>query len=179
MSIGSPNIYVYGLNNKKITLDPSPIGGIYYSDPAIGFVGWSIKEDGKRYYYEFDQQLIKQVLNKQNLITGRIFNRNEVMKQFSNVAINLGLNKTETDDLISEINRELYFVDWQEIKISIIDNYLIEKFVPLTIIPKPDSLSRLYFYLEDGAGKSIENPSVSKITRRGLTIIETGVVVGK
>ncbi|MFZ3371641.1 MAG: hypothetical protein WA131_01230 [Desulfitobacteriaceae bacterium] len=58
------------------------------------------------------------------------------------------------------------------------ETYLINQAMPITIEPRPESITRIWFYFaEKNQGEVLEPGSTEKITRNGFTVVEWGGMV--
>ncbi|PKM76423.1 MAG: hypothetical protein CVU90_12155 [Firmicutes bacterium HGW-Firmicutes-15] len=79
------------------------------------------------------------------------------------------------------------FVEYWFDKLPQTDNYVfypqdtetIEKIMPLTVTPAPDTIERLWFLIENDRGQYIQTVfPIDKVTRNGLAVVEWGGVMG-
>ena len=95
----------------------------------------------------------------------------------SALAKQTGLNATEEADLLVEMTREARKVSTDTLKVGLIDRQTVDKILPVSINPQPQSFTRVFFYLTSATGQEkLTAPLIQKVTRDGDTVVEVGVL---
>lgn len=175
--MGKPVIYLYPQKTSKVFVNVEPTNGISISDPEIG-EGWNVVAtpegkitlDGKDYPYLFWEGF---ATNFKTPAEGFVMKTAEVSKFFDEKLAVLGLNKKEIADFkeywVPILSEEPYYF------ITFIDQIQFEKYAPLTVEPKPDSVIRVFFDYK-GLQKPIKvtEQKLAAAIRKGFSVIEWG-----
>ena len=178
----SPNIYIY--QKKLTTIIPKNIAIIAYANPALiisksTLPGWYIKGGDKlnKIYYEYDKTQLLIILNQQPPQRYWFISKASINQWLENIADRLKLTIQESNDLNIEINREIANIQSQYVKISIIDQRIINQILPMSISPTPDNFYRLHFLIESREKKLLSNePKLDTVSRYGNLVLEIGVI---
>ena len=190
ISLGSPSIYVYDNASRHISINFPKAVKVSYSYPSINDQSWTFETApaGKihisnqifdRLYYEFDKkdalELLKKKLNSKvgfsiPMDTIEDFLKNSFAPQY-------GLAQQETYDLIQEIQRESTLFTKKYLVLRIIPEALLDEYLPINISPRPDTFLRLHVFIDQtDTPQILIKPQSTSLQRKGLTVIETGVL---
>ncbi len=194
ITTGSPWIHVYPEKTQDMTVSINPIGGIAYVQPAFtgsSDLSWSFTAD-RSGRLAFQNSITKNALHweyykyplvqayKPTMKTsspGFSIPSEEIKPFVSELARRIGLNNEERDNLLSELNRQSSSIDKPYVKISFVSEEFLNTYLPLTVTPKPDSISRIYLEIIPTQSRdSIPSPRLPHIDRSGSVVVETGVI---
>lgn len=143
----------------------SSFGSEYAKDACLNnsypYIYWS----GNNFSKDYPEMTTGFVVSSSNL------------KSFMNSKLNeIGLNSTEKSDMISYWIPEMLSKNAPYFRVSFIQTYDMNKFIPLNISPRPESINRIfldYEPLNDNTLK-IQPESLHKFVRKGFTLVEWG-----
>jgi len=183
ITTASPFIYFYNQPVvDNLTVSVSPFGGATYVDPLFDDVNkqaWNISKR-ESVYYEFDSdKVLPKIKSGHDSSLGfKVAKVNLINFISSQLSVNLGLNKKETEGLLAEVKRELPNLPNGLIKVSLVEGDLLTKYLPITVNQKPKSINRIMLYLTPTSQKEkVTPPRLTPVTRLGFSIIEVGVMV--
>lgn len=177
--MGKPVIYLYPEKTTEVYVNVEPTNGITVSDPALND-GWNVEAtpdgkitnlaDGKIYPYLFWEGYAD------NFITpaeGFVVAKEDVSTFFDTKLSYLGLNGKEIADFkdywVPKFDAKPYYF------ITFIDQKSIDTYAPLTVVPAPDSVIRVFFdYKGLDTNVSVTEQVLSKGARDGFTLVEWG-----
>lgn len=170
----SPNIYFYTDNPLNISFSFDK-NNITYSDPYVPKSGLNIYlKSRKKIYYEYS----KIPFDKPN--KGWIVKANELNSFIEQTfAAKLALNDKETKDLLEDIYASTIQTDKKNyIFVGLISEKQINRQIPISVKPNPNSLQRVHLYIEYlDKPLNIKAPKINPINRHGFAILELGVYV--
>ena len=189
VTTASPFIYVYSSTPKQMQIGLSK--AVIYADPAFSQENlWSFSASPEqtltfssgltrqKLYYEYDKSVFKSTLAslKKNS-QGFVLDRSKLEEFVSSVAEKLGLNSAEKESLLVEMTRETNKLSAETLKIGLLDRQVLDKVLPVSITPQPQSYYRLFFSVTSTYPKEkLETPTLQKIAREGDTVVELGVL---
>lgn len=170
-----PNIYLYPKKEQKISVQLNPEGYITKSIPYYGD-GWNfnVTPEGKideKYDYLFYEGVLKSSFT---LDKGWVLDQANFESGMDDILTRLGLNEKEKQDFLEYWTKAL---DWTKPYYAVyyISSEEIDKAIPLTISPKPDSIMRMFFYFVPVDGKiKLKEPSIQTFERNGFSAVEWG-----
>ncbi|MCK4593274.1 carboxypeptidase regulatory-like domain-containing protein [bacterium] len=182
LTIEKPNIYLYPEETTEVSvrLDFPQGGGVTVSDPPYGF-GWEVEVtpegeiDGTFDYLFYEAE----VPGEWNMGHPYVVGAEDVEGFFRENLELVGFRGREIEDFVSywvpRLNAHPYYL--------LHPNYAkdIDPHVTLDINPEPDSLLRLYYYIEgmdeddERLNALRESPAVPIFKREGFTVVEWGV----
>lgn len=184
----SPSIYIYPEKTQTVKVKIKPTNKITYVDPkllneksqvwqVIASPNGELEINGlfrTRLYYEYKKINFPEskrgwVIERKNL---DVFLKEELFPK-------LGLNQKEANDLLTDVRTSLMGSgNSAYLKISLIDEAVVDRYLPLTISPAPDTVHRIHLMLTlfDNPIETTE-PTIVPIDRSGFTVVETGVVI--
>ncbi len=190
LTTGSPSLYIYSSTQKRVHITLNPVGGIVFSQPALTTSnGWSITTllDGtldfgsnttnNRAYYEYDKKALSEALSKFKYVeTGYVVKKDELIELFEkHIASAIQLNDAQTYDLVGEVKRELNLITSPYAKVVLLPQAVLDDVLPVDITPTPLSFKRYFFIISEAHAKTtLQNPSLSPITKNEFYAIETG-----
>ena len=85
----------------------------------------------------------------------------------------LGLNEKEAQEFI------IYWLPvmqkYDRLFVHFMEQQVLEKCVPLKVTPQPDSVIRIFMQLSEiESGKKIEEQTLTKVERKGYSVVEWG-----
>ena len=109
---------------------------------------------------------------------GFLVEKSELAEFVGLVANKAGLTATEQSDLLIEMNREANKLSGKFLKVGLFARETVDKLLPVTIKPQPQSFTRLLFYLTSvGGNEKLSEPLVQKVERSGdNVVVEVGAV---
>lgn len=177
--MGKPVIYLYPEKETEVSVNVRPTSGISISEPEIGD-GWKVIaspngelyniDDGKTYPYLFWEGF---AANFKTPKEGFMVAMKDVSRFFDEKLRILGLNEKEITDFkefwVPRLNENKYYF------ITFISQADFDKYAPLTVDPKPDSVIRVFFDYK-GLDKKIKvrEQKLKKAERKGFAVIEWG-----
>ncbi|MBI5754427.1 hypothetical protein HZA40_04765 [Candidatus Peregrinibacteria bacterium] len=177
--MGKPVIYLYPTKTTKVSVNVAPTNGISVSEPAIGR-GWNViadtagrllnLADNKTYPYLFWEGY---AANFRTPSEGFVVAKADVKKLFEEKLAILGLNAKEIVDFeeywLPKFDKKPYYF------VTFISKADLDKYAPLTVSPKPDSVIRVFFdYKGLDARTSVVEQKLNKVTRNGFAVVEWG-----
>lgn len=177
--MGKPVIYLYPQETTQVSVNVVPTNGISVSEPAIGR-GWNVianpsgqlfnLADSKSYPYLFWEGF---AANFRTPTEGFVVAKADVKKLFEEKLAILGMNAKETADFeeywLPKLSEKPYYF------ITFIPQVEFEKYAPLTVSPKPDSVIRVFFdYKGLDKKTSVVEQKLTRVTRSGFAVVEWG-----
>lgn len=178
-----PAVYLYPEQETKVHVAVSPQGFLTYTNPLYPSSGWDVlaKPNGqiissdKSYPYLYYESKIKDsAINKPQ--KGFVVKFSGLPNLYNTLLPKLGLNAKEIKDF--KDYWEKYLPNSTYYFVGIMPENDINSIEPLTIFPKPTTIIRvrLYFQALDKPISVLE-PTISKPTRSGFTVVEWGGMV--
>ena len=178
---GKPVIYLYPLKEMDVNVKVKPVGGFTITDPKYPTDGWLVHanpngellnySDNKKYPYLFWEGYAYE--NSMKPKEGFVIKKEEVRQEMEKLLALNGLNKKETGDFLD------FWADKLSVKpyvfISFVDKSVMDKIAPITIVPNPDTVVRVfidYIFLDEPI--LVEPQIFSKVERSGFTVVEWG-----
>ena len=177
--MGKPVIYLYPTKETRVYVNVKPTNGISISDPVINN-GWNVVAtpegqltnlaDNKVYPYLFWEGYAANFVTPKE---GFVIAKNEVPGFFDAKLSYMGLNNKEIADFkeywVPKLAEKPYYF------ITFIDQESIDRYAPLTVTPKPDSVIRVFFDYK-GLDQKVNVPAqeLKACTRTGFTVTEWG-----
>lgn len=181
ISGNSPSLFLYSPLTTKTLIQP--VSSLTYTDPSLLNSYWNVITQTNStltinnqiypyLYYEYDPKNVVFTESKEGFIT----KRSEWKKTVQYISSLYGLNTQEEERLIQDVQNELLDVKNSNfLKISIIPQVEIEKQLPLSINPQPESLYRIHLYLSSVySNQTIKAPFIQPLNRSGFTVLELG-----
>ncbi|PIQ77981.1 hypothetical protein COV81_05610 [Candidatus Peregrinibacteria bacterium CG11_big_fil_rev_8_21_14_0_20_41_10] len=178
--MGKPVIYLYPKTTTPVSVNVVPQGGISVSEPAIG-KGWNVIAtpngkifnlgDFKSYPYLFWEGFATTFVRPSE---GFVVKKENVAGFFDEKLAILGLNEKETADFkeywVPKLAKDPYYF------VTFVPQEQFEKYAPLTVSPKPDSVIRVFFDYQGYASKpaGIIEQKLVKQVRKGFAVVEWG-----
>lgn len=194
VTTGSPWIHVYPSITQDMTVTLNPTGGVAYVQPAFTHndeQSWSFKAEPNG-TLRFADSLTKNSLHweyyRYGLLkayrptieatdAGFVLPREELKPFVSELAHRIGLNTIETENLLSELNRQSSSVTDPFVKVGFVSSSFLNTYLPLSITPQPDSLYRIYLDIRPMKTRPhTVAPQLPIIDRSGSIVVETGVI---
>lgn len=173
-----PNIYIYSSKDIYVNVKLYPARYITKSAPSYNIEnGWnakvfngSINGNGDYLFYE------ALVPDKGfQLDRGFVIGPENRRSQMKILLENYGFNKKEISDFIAYWNSKLStnetYIFYPQ------NNSIVNNIMPLLISPEPESIYRLWFYIEPRKNNNINSPEINKIDRSDYTVIEWGGII--
>lgn len=185
LSGASPSLYFYPQKRMNITVTSSLIPFTYTypskdtwnitTDPNGSII--SSNQTLSRLYYEYDKERVQFTVKN-----GRVVKNNvrDVEKNIRESALQLKLNKNETEDLLTDVRNALPDIKGDYVKLSIANSDEVNTKLPFSIYPKPDHFYRIHFLLSPSTSseylksKILPNESFAPVVRDGFTVVEVG-----
>lgn len=187
---GSPFIFVYS-NSAKSTRISLIKDSVTYADPGLTsenywefttspgnelrFANGLVKN---KLYYEYDKNIFNSTLNKlkknrQAFVVGK----DDVKNFVSTISEKTGLNGQEEAGLLVELTREVNRLSAAKLKVGILDRSILDKVLPVSITPQPETYHRFFFYVAPaGTEENLTAPVIEKLTRTENMVVELGVL---
>lgn len=177
--MGKPVIYLYPKTTTQVSVNVVPTNGISVSEPAIGR-GWNVianttgqlfnLADSKSYPYLFWEGF---AANFRTPTEGFVVAKADVKKLFDDKLAILGMNAKETADFeeywLPKLSEKPYYF------ITFIAQSDLDKYAPLTVSPKPDSVIRVFFdYKGLDKKTAVVEQKLTRVTRSGFSVVEWG-----
>ncbi|WP_418791861.1 hypothetical protein [Phosphitispora sp. TUW77] len=180
LDVYKPNIYIYSDHNIDVNVQLHPYSYITASIPEYDReAGWNASVykgtiNGCNDYLFYEAKVPDNHLqrNKGFKITGcRLQSDLQTLMEL------YGFNDKETSD----------FVEYWKNKLSYTNNYIfypqdtetIQKIMPLTVVPAPDSVCRIWFLIEKDDGQFVETVfPMAKVAHSGFAVVEWGGIMG-
>lgn len=192
---GSPWIYAYAPTPTTLSIVPRPVGDIAYAQPPLLHGGWSVTTTSSNsltlstgitkpaLHWEYSAKPVQEALrtyrnqHPSDDTRGFIIPTHELQSFIATLSSDMGLNQTERENLIAELQRPSLAFTQPYIKITFASQEFLQNTLPLDVNPQPDSLSRVFIVLQGiTAPYSIQQPPLPRISRTGLTVVETGII---
>ena len=177
--MAKPVIYLYPEKTTAVFVDVEPTDGISVSDPEIGN-GWKVvaspdgklfnRSDGKVYPYLFWEGFSSDFDSPEE---GFVVSSGEVSTFFDEKLSILGMNEIEIRDFkefwVPILEKDPYYF------ITFVPQEDFDKYAPLTVEPKPDSVIRVIFDYK-GLDRPIRvtEQTLETPEREGFTLVEWG-----
>lgn len=175
-----PNIYLYPESGQQVNVRFVKPENVTVSIPQyVAPEGWTVYAEPSGlldYTYDFlfyEASVEKYHFQKE---AGWFVPARDRLKVFRAFLGQYGFNEKETKD----------FVEFWDSKLEKNKNYrvypqetaIIDKAMPMTVNPAPDSIARIWFYFEESYHPAMTAPiEVEKIKRNGFTVVEWGGMV--
>ncbi len=177
--VGKPVVYLYPEETMEVFVDVEPTGGISISDPELSD-GWNVVAtpdskifnfgDGGVYPYLFWEGYAYDFVTPEE---GFVVEGDGVEKFFDEKLAVLGMNEIEIADFkefwVPILSEDPYYF------ITFISQEDFDKYAPLTVLPEPDSVIRVFFDYK-GLDEKVEVAEQKLVTpeREGFTVVEWG-----
>ena len=181
---GKPVIYLYPEQTQDISVWVKPNGGFTITEPAYN-EGWKVKSDPESNIYNYNDGQVYPYLfwegHAYNYVMeneGFVVARENVEKFLIDSLTKLGLVEKEYDEFIEfwlpkMQDKNYYFI-------SFLPQEKFEKIAPLTVVPKPDTVIRVFMDYKELDNKiKIKPQKLSAPERRGFTVVEWGGALHK
>lgn len=181
---GKPVIYLYPEKTQDISVWVNPNGGFTITEPAYND-GWKVKSDPESNIYNYNDGQVYPYLfweghayNYAMENEGFVVARENVEKFLIDSLTKLGLVKKEYDEFIEfwlpkMQDKNYYFI-------SFLPQEKFEKIAPLTVVPKPDTVIRVFMDYKELDNKiKVKPQKLSAPERRGFTVVEWGGALHK
>ncbi len=204
--VRKPAIYLYPTKTTKVSVTLGVPVDFTVQIPKYGNKGWNLlaEPNGKltinggglvkasdksknqvkesSYPYIYWEGLVKGKSYPQPK-KGWIVSDKEVSSLISEKLDLIGFNQKEKADFIQYWVPAIQDLKAPYYQISFVQNAEIDRFVPMTVVPKPTSISRVYMVvnpLTEKPKKAIDSQELETITRAGFTVLEWGgYITGK
>ncbi len=186
VSGASPAIFVTSDTPRNIEIKTQ--SHLTYSDPAAVSNAWKGTVAGNMFkssqgvvrshiYYEYDSKRTSFTEPS----TGYVIERSEIKELSDNLSQQLGLNVAESLALLSDIQKAAVDLgDARYIKVSVIDPHELDVQLPLTILPKPQTVTRFHVLLSaTSAGENVVEQKLKKVKRSAYSVLEIGAAAQK
>ncbi len=177
ITMEKPVIYLYPEEESRISVQLQLNGKVTQAIPKYER-GWNVfvtKDgliDGKYDYLFYEADLNTLKLPKR----GWVVSFDDLSKWFDLNLIKLGLNEKEKTQFKEYWMVRLPETNYYEIKV--LESDFLIKNMNLLITPVPDTLIRLNFYFKPLLSeKSIKEPTIRTLERKGFTVVEWGGMV--
>jgi len=106
---------------------------------------------------------------------GWIIMRDEMSQKLKTIAHSIGFTERETNDIIkhfeANVNMDTFFL-------GVLDQNEGKKILDLEVMPSPDSVVSILFYVRDLSGQSIKKPApdMTSFSRKDYSVVTWGVV---
>ncbi|MCR4927839.1 MAG: hypothetical protein K5927_07640 [Lachnospiraceae bacterium] len=175
-----PNIYIYSDDEENVTVtfsypdmltDTIPLyqeswkvltckdGKLLSGDDMYGYLYYESETDEKLFEYE----------------EGWIIEADERKAMFESILAEYGFNEKEINDFtdywVERLPEDIDYVMYPQ------EGIRVDTAMPIQVDPIPDSMTRIWFVFRPFEGQGVCEPSVVKIVREGLTVVEWGGVV--
>ncbi len=177
--MGKPVIYLYPIETTQVSVNVVPTNGISISEPEIGR-GWNVianaagqiynLADNKTYPYLFWEGF---AANFRTPSEGFVVAKADVKKLFEEKLAILGLNAREVADFeeywLPRLSEKPYYF------ITFVPQAEFDKYAPLTVNPKPDSVIRVFFdYKGLDKKTTVVEQKLTRVVRSGFAVVEWG-----
>jgi hypothetical protein len=179
---GKPVIYLYPEKTENVSVRVEPNDGLTFSDPLYGS-GWNVMarpdgqltnaSDGKRYPYLFwEGNAHSSYLSDES---GFVIEKANLDSFFDETLAKLGLSAQESRDfkefwvsrMLNE-NKPYYFI-------TFLPKGVIDEMAPLHVVPKPESVVRVFMRYRGLDEKiSVKPFEIHTPDRKGFTVVEWG-----
>ena len=112
-----------------------------------------------------------------NVDEGWILSKNEVVDFLNTTLTGVGLNAAEKNDMLSFWLPKMLKEDAPYYKISFVQTQDMNKFVPMSINPMPDTVFRIFLTYQPLGSLPVTLPTaqkLNKLERNGFTVVEWG-----
>lgn len=194
ITTGSPWIHVYPTRQENITVSINPTGGASYAQPAFtshNQSAWTftgnpdgtmtfadgLSKTGLHWeYYRYPLiHAYRPMLKSSD--PGFIVPTSQLKPFVAELALRIGFNAVETDNLLSELNRQSNTITDPYTKVAFVSEDFLNQFFPLSIQPQPTHLYRIYLDIQPLTSRqNVPTPHVPHIVRDGGIAVETGVI---
>ena len=187
---GSPFVHVYTKTPSQMQINLPE--SVTYADPAFtSGKTWSFTTSSEKtltlvsgltkekLYYEYNKEVLKSVkFSLKNSSEGFLVNKNKLSEFVDSVAASAGLNSEEKTDLLVELTKEAKKVNSDTLKVGLLDKAILDKVLPVSVTPQPDSYYRfLLFLTANEPGEKLSDPQIEKVQRDGdVVVVEVGAV---
>jgi hypothetical protein len=176
---GKPVIYLYPEKDMNVSVKVEPNGGFKFTEPAYNS-GWNVwattkseltnTTDGASYPYLFWEG---KAYNYQTPDKGFVIKRENVGRDMNILLSRLGLNKKETADFMEFWQPKLEVKPF--VYLTFLPQTEFDKLAPLTVIPAPDKIIRVFMDYEPLDQFVYVSPlKIITPIRTGFTVVEWG-----
>jgi hypothetical protein len=177
--MGKPVIYLYPEVDQEVFVSVEPEGGLIVSAPEHGD-GWTVwaetdglltdLRDGVNYDSLFWEGWAREIIEPEE---GFVVASDEISTFFVQKLEYLGFTDEATEDFVEywgdKLEESPYYV------IRFVEQAELDRIAPLTIIPEPDTIIRMFFTFEElEAPISMQEPVLEAGVREGFTALEWG-----
>jgi hypothetical protein len=182
--VWKPNIYLYPESRiqAKVVLSPKKKNKITASIPNYN-EGWNVSVepsgmiDGK-YEYLFYEGEVSSADKYEQFRFGWSVSHSELWQFLPKKMEEYGFNEKEIKDFVEYWKTHLPKSPFYDI--IPLTTQEVEKEFALNIDPKPDAVMRVWFYIiPTDKTKNLQAPKIIKFQRKGFTVTEWGVILGK
>jgi hypothetical protein len=177
---GKPVIYLYPETDTVVNVQVG-IDEFTITDPLYGEDGWTVLatpdsqltnlEDGQTYPYLFWEGHSDKAFP---LGPGWTLAKDEIAKTLPVVLHDLGLNDQETADFMEFWEPHLMDEKGKYVEFNFVAQQLFDQVAPLTVIPAPDQVIRVYMVYSGTNTAGAEVPNYHAPKRYGFTLVEWG-----
>lgn len=179
--VGTPLIYLYA--NSPVAVNIKIATPITFSDPIYSLLhGFSATAtlQGSKLYYEFDQSVLSK--NETGDLLAVVDGKDLKNYLLNEVLPKLGLNYQEITDYQKDIITQLTTINSQKnYQVNLLQNQQVDWLLPWIITPKPDSILRNMLIITPTLSPTFSTNYMinTRFQRKGLTIVENGLVVNQ
>ena len=177
---GKPVIYLYPTESTVVNVQVG-IDEFTKTEPTYQQDGWTVLAnpngliknlvDSLTYPYLFwEGQSDKTIM----LDEGFTLEKDQIESTLPTILQNIGLNQKETSDFMEFWLPKLVAVNAPYVQFNFIDQKVFETIAPLTILPKPDTVLRVFMYYKGVNQQGADVPAYTPVIRNGFTAIEWG-----
>ncbi|MFA5107088.1 MAG: hypothetical protein WC497_02030 [Patescibacteria group bacterium] len=176
---GKPVIYLYPEKETPVNVKVSPTGGFTLTEPAYPADGWAViarpdgqlkTANGDEYPYLFWEGV---GLNYEIPNRGFVIARSEVGQFLKEKLVILGLNEKESAEFIEFWQPKLEIKPY--VFVTFINQAVFDQLAPLTVIPKPDQVIRVFMdYKPLDTRITVTPQKLETPVRHGFTVVEWG-----
>ncbi len=177
---GKPVIYLYPEKNTLVRVQVG-IEEFTKTIPAYGPKGWTVLArasglltnmvDKMNYPYLFWEGTSSKNLEASSTWT---LAKADVATELPKALLGMGLNEKETQDFMEFWQPKLEAVSEPFVEFSFVGNKAMDEIAPLTIVPAPDQVIRIFMLYRGVAQSGLEMPTYTPAVRTGFTAIEWG-----
>ena len=178
----SPVIFIYGPEAKSVSI--RSWSSLTYSDPGTSNSMWNIKLGSNNamtvnnlsrqfIYYEYAPVQF----NKPQL--GWNISKKDLSIFVNTISEEMKLSSLEIQRLNYEIENAAREVKSESLFIGIIDQNELNRKIPLSVNPAPESIQRVHFYIGKMSNQSVKAPNVIPVERNKYMVLEFGAVPEK
>lgn len=180
---GKPVIYLYPEENTLVRVKVG-IEEFTKTIPDYGTEGWTVLArasglltniaDKMNYPYLFWEGTSSLVMDAGTPWT---LAKVDVATKLPQALLDMGLNEKETKDFMEFWQPKLEAVTDPYIEFSFVGNEVMDQIAPLTILPAPDQVLRLFMFYRGTTDSGLAMPVYKHQARHGFTAIEWGGIL--